>query len=120
MKAFRSPKYGRLGVYFLCTGPDPNGPRPGERVRAVVYDKAGQVVRRFEQTAGAVVSEGYVDFFNSARCKPVVQALPLVDIDAAGTQTVLLADYKPSMGREVFARVFGEWCARYGIEGGGL
>lgn len=38
MSPFRSPRYGRLGVYFLCTGPDPMGPRPGERVRVAVIE----------------------------------------------------------------------------------
>jgi hypothetical protein len=113
---YRSPKYGHLGVHFLCTGPDPNGPRPGERVRAVVFDAKGKITRRFEQKAGAVVDGGYVDFFNSPRCRPSIQRLPLVDVDTDGTETVLLEDFQPSMDRAVFAHVFEVWCRRHGIE----
>ncbi len=116
LKGYRSPKYGHLGVYFLSTGP--TGPLPGERVVAVIYSKDGAILRRFEQRAGEVLQEGYVDFFNSPRCRPTVRRLPVVDVAPDGAETVLLEDFRPSMGMETFSRTFGEWALRHGVDEG--
>lgn len=67
---YRSPKNGHLGVYTLCSGPDPNGPKPGERLIIVIYDKDDNIVRRLEQVKGNCLDPGYVDFFNSMKCRP--------------------------------------------------
>lgn len=117
MKGWKSPKYGHLGVYFLCTGPDPNGPMPGERVRVVIYDEHGSVVRRFEQIGGVVLDEGYVDFFGGPRDRPVRQRMPVVDIAPDGAQTVLIADFQPTTSREIFANAFRTWAETHGARG---
>lgn len=113
-EGFKSPKYGHRGVYFLCTGPDPSGPKPGDRVKVVIYDKDDRVVRRFEQVQGACLDEGYVDFFNSPKCRPAKYVMPLVDFAPDGAQTVLLADFQPGTPKSVFSDVFASWVAKHG------
>lgn len=112
---FRSPKYGHLGVYFLSTGPDPSGPRPGPRVQAVIYDKADNVVRRFEQIEGSCVDPGYVDFFGGPSNRSARYTLPVVDIAPDGSQTVLIPDFQPGASREVFATAFRAWAEQHGV-----
>ena len=114
-EGWRSPKWGHLGVYFLCTGPGPGGPAPGERVRVVIYDKNDNVVRRFEQLRGECVDPGYVDFWNSPRCRPAQYLRPLVDIAPDGKVTTLLGDFKPHMGRELFETIFVSWVKTHGV-----
>ena len=113
---FPSPKYSARGVYFLSTGPDLAGPRPGPRVQAVIYDAEHRVVRRFEQIEGACVEEGYVDFFGSARCRPGRSRMPLVDIAPDGVQTTLVADFQLGDDRSVFQEAFRSWVAAYGVD----
>lgn len=112
-EGFKSPKYGHRGVYFLCTGPDPSGPRPGERVKAVIYDKDDKVVRRFEQIQGECLDEGYVSFFGGPRDRSAKYRMPLVDIAPDGTSTVLLADFQPHMSRNIFSDAFGAWVEKH-------
>lgn len=114
-EGFRSPKYGHRGVYFLCTGPGPDGPRPGDRVQVVIYDREDKVVRRFEQVQGECLDPGYVDFFGSPKCRPAKYRMPLVDIAPDGTQTVLLQDFQPGTPRSVMSDVFGAWVAQHGM-----
>lgn len=113
-EGFRSPKYGDRGVYFLCTGPDKDGPRPGPRVQAVIYDAEDRVIRRFEQIQGECIDEGYISFFGWPMDRPARYRLPLVDFAPDGTQTVLLPDFQAHMGREVFALVFAAWVGNFG------
>jgi len=112
---FKSPKYGHLGVYFLCTGPDPSGPRPGPRVQAVIYGKDNTVVRRFEQIEGTCLDGGYVDFFGGPNNRPARYTLPLVDIAPDGTQTVLVPDFQPGTPRSVMSDAFRSWAEKNGV-----
>jgi len=110
---FKSPKYGHLGVYFLSTGPDPSGPRPGPRVQAVIYDDQDRVVRRFEQVEGTCLDEGYTDFWGSPKCRPARFTLPLVDIAPDGTQSVLVPDFQPGSSRAVLSGAFQAWVEKH-------
>lgn len=112
-EGFKSPKYGHRGVYFLSTGPDPNGPRPGDRVKVVIYGADDQVIRRFEQVQGECLDPGYVDFFNSPKCRPAKYRMPLVDFAPDGTQTTLLADFPAGAPMSAFQDVFRAWVERH-------
>ena len=83
----RSPAYGALGVHFISSGP-PNGP-----LHVVIYDEHDQVVRRLRQRQGAILQEGYVDFFNSSRCRPTVAEYHIVDVDERTGQETILATH---------------------------
>jgi len=111
---FRSPKYGHRGVYFLCTGPDPGGPRPGPRLQVVIYDEQDQVVRRFEQVEGVCLDEGHVSFFGGPKDRPARSLMPLVDIAPDGTRTVLVEDFQPGSPRSVMEGAFRGWVERHG------
>ena len=111
---FRSPKYGHRGVYFLCTGPDPSGSRPGPRLEAVIY-AGDRVVRRFEQVQGDCLDEGYTDFFNSPRCRPSVHRLFLVDVAPDGTRHMLVSDFQPGSPRTLLETAFRSWVETYGV-----
>lgn len=111
---FRSPRHGHRGVYFLCTGPDPSGPKPGPRLQVVIYDEADQIVRRFEQVRGACIDEGHVSFFESPQDRPARFLMPLVDIAPDGTQTVLVEDFQPESPRSVMENVFRAWVEKHG------
>lgn len=112
-----SPRYGSRGVHFLCTGPDPAGPRPGDRLRVVIYDKQGSVVRRLEQTRGRCIDEGYVDFFGGPSNRPARYEMPIVDIAPDGTETVLIPDFQPTSPRVLLDTVFSAWVAAHGVAG---
>ena len=88
-KGYRSPKNGHLGVYILCSGPDPTGPIPGERLIIVIYDKGDNIVRKLEQVKGSCIDEGYLDFFNSFRCRPSVHEYHIIDTDKDGNMKIL-------------------------------
>lgn len=114
----KSPRYGHRGVWNLSLGP--NSPVPGERLEIAILDEHGAEVRRFEQRAGRVIDQGYVDFFNSSRCRPSVQRFPLVDVAADGTTTELCEHYEQSMGPALYLALLGEWAAKHGKEGWAL
>jgi len=99
-------------VWFHSTGP--SGLVPGDRLRAVIYDRDDKIVRQFEQIRGACIDEGYVDFFNSPRCRPAQFTMPIVDIAPDGTQTVLIAHVPPE-APHLIQPVFKEWVERHGI-----
>lgn len=111
---FRSPKYGHRGVYFLCTGPDPSGPKPGPRVQVVVYDEQDQVIRRFEQAEGVCLDGGHVSFFGGPKDRPARYTLPLVDVAPDGVRTVLVADFQPNDPRSVMESTFKNWVEQHG------
>lgn len=112
---FRSPKWGHLGVYFHCTGPDPRGPRPGPRLQVVVYDAEDNIVRRLEQRRGQVVDPGYVDFFDSPRCRSSVSEYHIVDIAPDGTETVLATHTQGSAANRWLQTNFGNWVTDHGV-----
>ncbi|WP_127128006.1 hypothetical protein [Pseudoflavitalea rhizosphaerae] len=95
-KGYRSPKNGHLGVYTLCSGPDPSGPIPGERLIIVIYDKEDNIVRKLEQVKGNCFDEGYIDFFNSLHCRPSVHEYYMVDTDKDGNKQILATHKSPS------------------------
>lgn len=110
---FKSPKYGHLGVYFLSTGPDQCGPRPGNRLQVVIYH-GDCIVRRFEQVEGACLEPGYVDFFGGPNNHPGRYVMPIVDIAPDGTRTVLVPDFQPESPRSVLSQALCMWVGKYG------
>jgi len=112
---YKSPKHGHRGVYFLCTGPDPSGPRPGPRLQVVIYDRQDNVVRRFEQVEGLLVDPGHVSFFGGPGDRPARSLMPLVDIAPDGTQKELVLDFQPGTPRHVMETAFRAWVEKYGV-----
>lgn len=115
LEGFRSPKHGHRGVYFLCTGPDPSGPRPGPRLKVVIYGKDGQVVRRLEQVQGECIDGGHVSFFGGPGDRSARYRLPVVDVAPDGTQTVLVQDFQPGAPRSVLESAFRGWVESHGV-----
>ena len=107
-----SPRYGHLGLWVLSLGP--NGNPRGERLQLALLDEVGKVVRRFEQIEGRCLDRGYVDFFLGPNCRPAVHEMPLVDIAADGTQTILVRHYEQSMGMQPYLDALGAWCTKHG------
>jgi len=109
----RSPRFGHLGMWNFCLGPA--SPIPGDRLRVGILDMDGNVVRRFEQIRGACTDPGYVDFFESHRCRPATHEMPIVDIDAEGKITeVLHPNYTQSMGMDLYLRLLEAWVTEHG------
>jgi hypothetical protein len=86
---YRSPKNGHLGVYTICSGPDPKGPVPGERLIIVIYDNLDTIVRKLEQIQGRCLDEGYVDYFNSINYRPSVHEYYMIDSDKDDKKEIL-------------------------------
>jgi hypothetical protein len=114
-KGYRSPKNGHLGVYTLCSGPDPNGPRPGERVIIVIYDKNDDIVRTLEQFKGSCIDPGWVDFFNSMNCRPSVHEYLIVDTDKDGNKTTMATHTSPSEANRWLTLNCPIWVQEHGI-----
>ena len=109
----KSPRFGHLGVWNYCLGP--NSPIPGERLQVYVIDQTGNIVRRLEQIEGRCIDPGYVDFFLSHNCRPAVHERPIVDIDEIGKiAAVLYPDYTQSLGMEIYLRLLTDWAHRWG------
>jgi len=109
----KSPRYGHLGMWNFCLGPD--SPVPGKRLRVGIIDAEGSVVRKFEQIRGSCIDPGYVDFFMSHKCRPAVHEMPVVDIDANGNIVkVICSDYKQSMGMNLYLQMLKVWVDEYG------
>ena len=109
----KSPRFGHLGMWNFCLGPD--SPLPGDRLRVGILDQNGNVVRRFEQIRGTCIDAGYVDFFGSHRCRPSVHEMPILDIDAEGKIVkVLCADYQQSMGMALYLQLLEAWVTEHG------
>jgi len=100
-------------MWNFCLGPA--SPIPGDRLRIGILDMDGNVVRRFEQIRGACTDPGYVDFFESHRCRPSAHEMPIVDIDAEGKITEILhPNYTQSMGMDVYLRLLEAWVTEHG------
>ncbi len=109
----RSPRFGHLGMWNFCLGPA--SPIPGDRLRVGILDMDGNVVRRFEQIRGACTDPGYVDFFESHRCRPAAHEMPIVDIDAEGKiAKVLCPHYTQAMGMDLYLRLLEAWVTEHG------
>jgi len=109
----KSPRYGHLGMWNYCLGP--NSPVPGERLVIMILDQDRNVVRRMEQIRGSCIDPGYVDFFLSHNCRPAVHEYPLVDIDEKGEiAEVLHSNFTPGTGMDVYLEILGRWAARWG------
>jgi hypothetical protein len=115
-QGFRSPKNGHLGVYTLSSGPDPNGPVPGERLIIVIYDKDDNIVRRLEQVKGDCLDPGYVDFFNSFICRTEVSSYHMVDTDKDGIKQILATHTTPEEAYSWLKRNVPYWVQQYGVE----
>ena len=108
-----SPRYGYLGMWNFCLGPD--SPIPGKRLRVGIIDCDGKVVRKFEQIRGECIDPGYIDFFISHRCRPAVHEMPVVDIDADGNIVkVLCPNYTQSMGMVLYLQMLRAWAEEHG------
>ena len=114
-KGWKSPKLGHLGVYFLCTGPDPSGPAPGERLIIVIYNEKNETVRRLEQVKDDCIDPGYIDFFDSFKCRPSIHDYQNVDIDVLGNRTILATHNYPLDARGWLAINVPKWAAEHGI-----
>lgn len=112
LRGRKSPRFGHLGVWNLSLGP--NSPVPGERLEIAIVDSLGAIVRRFEQIAGVTLDDGYVDFFGSAKCRPSVQRMPIVDLDPVGVTTTLCEHYAQSMGPDLYLSLLGTWAHAHG------
>lgn len=109
----KSPRFGYLGMWNFCLGPD--SPLPGDRLRVGILDLGGNVVRKFEQIRGACIDPGYVDFFECHRCRPATHEMPIVDIDASGQiQKVLCPHYTQAMGMELYLKLLEAWVTEHG------
>ena len=110
-----SPRYGHLGVWNYCLGP--NSPIPGDRLQIYILDQQGNTVRRFEQIEGRCIDPGYVNFFLSHNCQPAVHERPIVDIDENGKITAVLhPNYTQELGMDLYLRLLREWAERWGRE----
>lgn len=113
LKSFR---YGHLGVYILCSGPDPDGPMPGQRLTLVIYDKANNIVRKLEQVKGDCIDEGYVDFFNSFSCRSSLDEYHMVDTDRNGKLQILATHTSPSDAHSWLQKNVPLWVQEHGIK----
>ena len=103
----------KLGVWNLCLGP--NSPIPGERLQILIVDSTGKIVRRFEQIEGRCIDPGYVDYFESHRCRPALHERPIVDIDKDGKiAAVLHPNYTQAVGMETYLQLLTEWANSWG------
>jgi len=114
-KGFRSEKNGHLGVYTLSSGPDPKGPLPGERLIIVIYDINDTIVRRLEQVRGDCIDDGYVDFFNSFKCRPAIFSYHLIDIDRTGHKQILATHSTPGEANHWLKENVPIWVKLHGI-----
>ena len=109
----KSPRFGHLGVWNLCLGPQ--SVLPGPRLQVVIINEQGRIVRRFEQIQGDCIDPGYVDFFLSHNCRPAAHEHPLVDIDEHGQIVkVLHPNYTASMGMGPYLELLSDWVAAHG------
>lgn len=115
-QGFRSALNGHRGVYTICSGPDPSGPVPGERLIIVIYDKDDNIVRRLEQVQGNCIEPGYVDFFNSFRCRPALYDYHIIDTDRDGKKQILATHSKPSEAKLWLMIHVPVWVKEHGIE----
>ena len=114
-KGFRSVKNGHLGVYTLCSGPDPSGPVPGERVIIVIYNKEDKIVRTLEQVKGNCIDPGWIDFFNTQACRPSVHEYHIVDTNELGEKTVMASHTTPSAANRWLTINCPLWVQEHGI-----
>ncbi|SIO53931.1 hypothetical protein [Chitinophaga niabensis] len=115
-EGYRSPKYGHLGLYFLSTGPDPNGPMPGTRVIMVIYDDNDMIVRRLEEVRGECLDPGYIDFFNSHLCKSALYQYHIIDVDINENVSILASHTEPSEANKWLKINVPTWIEKHGIK----
>jgi hypothetical protein len=109
----KSPRYGHLGMWNCCLGP--NSPIPGPRLIVMILDQEGRSVRRLEQIRGSCIDGGYVDFFLSHNCRPAVHEYPLVDIDENGQIfEVLHPNFTPGMSMDLYLVILEKWVSKWG------
>jgi hypothetical protein len=109
----KSPRYGHLGMWNYCLGP--NSPIPGPRLIIMIIDQQGRCLRRLEQIRGDCIDEGYVDFFLSHNCRPAIYEYPLVDIDAQGNiAEILHPNFTPGMSMNLYLEILKVWVGKWG------
>ncbi len=109
----KSPRYGHLGMWNFCLGP--NSPIPGPRLIVMIIDQEGAIVRRLEQIRGDCIDEGYVDFFLSHNCRPARYEYPLADIDAhRNIAQVLHPNFTPGMSMAIYLEILKSWVGQWG------
>ena len=114
-KGYLSPKNGHLGLYTLCSGPDPTGLVPGERVVIVIYGHQDNIVRRLEQVRGDLLDPGYTDFFGSAKCRPALYFYHILDIDKDPKPRILASHTSPSEANQWLVENVPKWVHEHGI-----
>jgi hypothetical protein len=109
----KSPRYGHLGMWNYCLGP--NSPVPGPRLIVLILDQEGRTVRRLEQIRGNCIDEGYVDFFLSHHCRPAVHEYPLVDLDENGQIVEMLhPNFTPGLSIDLYLAILQKWVSKWG------
>jgi len=114
-KGYRFPKNGHLGVYTLCSGPDPNGPIPGERIIIVIYDQHAHIVRRLEQVRADCLDPGHVDFFGSTRRRPALYSYHIIDIDKDQSPQRLASHTSPSAAKQWLVDNVPKWVQEHRV-----
>lgn len=119
MPPWRSPKWGNLGVHFECSGPDPQGPRPGATVKVVILDGDDNVVRTLTERKTTCLDPGYVDFWGSPQCRPAIYVREVVDIAPDGSETVVGTYTDGTDGGRRWWKTpdwgFAAWCQEHGV-----
>lgn len=114
-----SPRYGNLGVYNVCLGPDAPIPNlRGPRMKVVIYDREDNVVRRLEEVKGENLQPGYVSFFES-ECRPSIDMYYVVDIDPATEQQTIMMQRTSQRSHyctmEEWIAFVGKWAQEHGV-----
>jgi hypothetical protein len=113
-----SKNFSHLGVHNICLGPS-SPVLPGPRLKMVMYNDKDEVIRRLEEVEGECLDPGYVDFFNSPKCRPAVYQHHIVDIAPDGTQTILSSNPE-RFGRDpgAWIELVGKWANEHAIKEG--
>lgn len=114
-KAWPSPKFGPR-VRFVCSGPDPAGPRPGDAFRVIVTDEAQRaIIAELSERIGRTLDPGYISFFDS-QSRPATAEHEFVQVvhSAAGpVESVLFASASSVAMQGWIRREFGSWVAQH-------
>lgn len=113
LKGRKSPRFGHLGMWSISLGPGSS--IPGPRLIICILDQNKKQVRRLEQVRGNHIEPGYVDFFESHRCRPATSEYPLVDIDENGQiVSVLHPNFTSRMDQSTYLAILADWVTKYG------
>jgi len=68
-----------------------------------------------EQVKGDCIDPGYIDFFNSCRCRPSVHRYHIVDIDENLQRNILASHNTASDAHRWLTDNFPAWVQKYGV-----